>query len=205
MSILFCTPAYGGQVTLGYFNSCLLLQENLIKNNVDYSWLTTGNESLITRARNTSAQGFLKSDFESLMFIDADIQFQPEDVIKLWNLDADVAVGAYPMKRDDMPLSAWKDGKIVQYGKEPVSVDYAGTGFMMIKRRVFETLKAESEPHTEKGELCWNFFDTAVHDGIYLSEDYNFCRKWTKHGEIILDPSIYLAHWGNHCFKRTTT
>ena len=104
MSIMFATPAYGGMVTLPYFNSCLQLHEELTRAGLDHTWLTTANESLIVRARNTMVSTFLESDYDSLMFLDADMGFDPEEVAKLWNLNVPVAVGAYPMKRKDAPL-----------------------------------------------------------------------------------------------------
>jgi len=207
LSILIATPCYAGQLTLAYFNSCLSLQEEFLAKGIDHSWLTTGNESLITRARNTSVATFMKTDFEFLLFIDADIEFSPEDVAKLWNLQEKVSCGAYSMKRMDKPVSAWKDGKLVILGElsESTPVDYAGTGFLMIHRSVFEQMKEEyPELKHEEGHVgeCYAFFDTEIVDGVYMSEDFNFCRLWRNMGgEIILDPSIKLGHHGQHCYR----
>lgn len=203
--ILFCTPAYGGQVMVPYFESCLNLQESLLKAGIPFDFLMTKNESLITRARNTSVSRFLETDFTHLMFIDADIEFEAEDVAKLWNLDVDVAVGAYPMKRPDKPCSAWVNGKLVKLEElnGPTKVDYAGTGFMMINRDVFVRLK-EAYPelkHTESIGECWAFFETFIWNDTYLSEDYAFCQRFRDiGGEITLDPSIKLKHWGSFCY-----
>ena len=193
---------FGNFCHRAYFESCLRLQESLLEGGVDHTWLTTGNESLITRARNTSVATFLKTDFEYLMFIDADIEFSPESVAKLWNLDAKVKCGAYPMKRPDQPLSAWLDGKLVQLNGDEglLKVDYCGTGFLMIHRSVFEDLKPHVE-HYEEGHVgeCWGFFDLMPFNGVSLSEDYAFCERWRKlGGEIILDSSIKLGHWGQY-------
>ena len=42
---------------------------------------------------------FLKTSHTHMMWLDADIEFEPEDVAKLWRMDADVAVGIYCMKK----------------------------------------------------------------------------------------------------------
>lgn len=210
MSILFATPCYGGMLTLPYFNSCMELHEELNRAGLEHTWLTTANESLIVRARNTMASTFLKSDYEYMMFLDADIGFSPEDVSKLWNLQVPVAVGAYPMKRKDAPLSAWKDGKLLDISPlgpikpddSPFPVDYAGTGFMLIHRDVFERLKSEVVEY-EEGHVgqCWGFFDLMYKDGISLSEDYAFCQRYRDiGGEIVLDPSIKLSHTGTFTY-----
>lgn len=173
---------------------------------MDVNWLTTGNESLVQRARNTSVMTFLQTNYQKLMFIDADIEFSPEDVAKLWNLDTDIAVAAYSMKRKDHPLSAWKDGELLRIDEDtpnPLEVDYAGTGFMLIDRGVFERMKCPEYEHIEGQDLtpCWSFFDCEVAEDkgkrVYLSEDYLFCKRARELGyKIMMDTSIRLGHWG---------
>ena len=205
---MIATPAFGRQVTLSYFESSLRLAEELISKGIPHDWLMTGNESLITRARDTSAAEFLKSEFERLLFIDSDIEFKVSDVIRLWNLDADIAVGAYRVKKVDSHLTVWKDGKLTDLDQfiEPVEVDYAGTGFFMVKRHVFEKL-IELHPDWEymegqKGGRCWAFFQDPIEDGIHLSEDYFFCKRSREAGfKIICDPKIHLKHWGSFAYE----
>jgi len=195
--------------TTEYFQSCLALVRALTIEGVEYEFLTTTNESLVQRARNTSVATFLKTDHSHLMFIDADIQFEPDDVAKLWNLEADIAVGLYPMKRMDEPLSAWVNGELVKYPqsfKDPFEVDYAGTGFMLIKREVFETFQEKwpGRAHFEgKVDDCFSWFDCRVENvnglNLYLSEDYAFCRDARELGfKIMAHPEIKLIHWGRH-------
>jgi len=205
MSILVCTPMYGGQCTEAYFSSCLKLQEQFIRGGMRHGWLTGTNESLITRARNGMVATFLETDFDSLMFIDADIQFEPEDVGKLWNMNADVAVGVYAMKKPDAAwYAAWVDGKLMKaLPEEPMEVDFAGTGFMLIQRHVIEKM-IEAYPetkHTSNEGVCHALFDTAVLDDTYYSEDYLFCRRWREiGGTITMDPTVKLKHIGAYVY-----
>lgn len=209
MSIFFATPMYGGMCTVGFQNSSLNLAIELTNVNMPFNWSTPFNESLITRARSKQVAEFLNSDYERLMFIDADIEFMPHDVATLWNLDVDIAVGAYPMKQLNCPASAWVNGKIVDLSElnSPTSIDYAGTGFMMIKREVIERMeKAYPELSViddRSGTLgaVSMLFDTNIKDSTYLSEDYAFCERWKAlGGEIILDPTIHLKHWGTYIY-----
>ncbi len=91
---------YGGMCTKEYFLSCLELERALTENGIKHTFLVTSNESLIPRARNTSVATFLQSGYETFMFIDADIEFQAEDVAKLYQLIKEegylVATAAYP-------------------------------------------------------------------------------------------------------------
>lgn len=208
MSLLISTPGYGGQVTTPWATSALALQEQALRSGFDIGWLVTAGESLVTRARNTAVATFLtQTDYERFLFIDADIEFSPNDVAKLWAMDEDVAVAAYSMKRLDKPVTAWRDGALVKLDElsGPTEVEYAGTGFMMIKRHVFEQMRdAWPEIEHEEGIVgkCWQFFDIGVVDGVALSEDYWFCRRWRElGGRVMLEPSIRLTHWGRHGYR----
>ena len=208
MSIFISTPCYGGQATVPYMESLLTLQGDFMVGNISHELLITKNESLITRARNTTLTHFMKSGLDKLLFIDADIEFCTDDVVKLWNMDKDVAVAAYPMKRRDEPLSAWVEGKLC-YASDfdgLTKVDYAGTGYMMIDRSVIERMIRHYPEltHTESVGTCWALFDTCVWNDTYLSEDYAFCQRWRDMGgEIWMDPSIKLVHWGTYAYGST--
>jgi hypothetical protein len=153
-SILFCTPCYGGMLHAAHSRSCMLLKEDLTKLGVEHDWLTGDRESLVHRGRMEMTVSFLnRKEFSHMMWLDADIEFTSHDVAALWNLNTDIAVGCYAMKkRDEQWFAAWKDGKLVKdldQFKEPIEVDYAGTGFMLIRREVIETL-AENLKQTER-------------------------------------------------------
>ena len=65
---------------------------------IPFSYNTLMNESLITRARNLLAHTFLQSNSTHLMFIDADIGFNANDIISMINVDKDIICGIYPKK-----------------------------------------------------------------------------------------------------------
>ena len=101
--VMVATPCYGGQTTALYTQSMLKLQSECSRYNVEMVLLAITNESLITRARNDLVYRFLKHKdakgvFEYLMFIDADIQFEADHVIRLLVHNKDIVTGAYPMK-----------------------------------------------------------------------------------------------------------
>jgi hypothetical protein len=213
--IVFGIPLYGGNCTAEFADSMGRLQSSLDLSNVPYRVVHHVNDSLIPRARNCLVARFMGEfkDFTHFMFIDADIQFEPEDVAKLWNLDVDVACGCYPTKKDNAETTAWKDGKLVKLEEfdGPTEIDYAGTGFLMIKREVFEKLQdAHPETRHMEGHLgeVYALFDTQVidaenwQDRWYCSEDYLFCKRWRDlGGKIILDPSIKLGHVGRKVYR----
>jgi hypothetical protein len=115
-------------------------------------------------------------------------------------MDADIAVAAYCMKLPEKPLSAWKDGKLVRIEDcptVPFEVDYAGTGFMMIKRHVIEKLAETAETYIGPEGRVSALYMTPVHDDGFESEDYFFCRKAREAGfKVMMDPTIRLGHVG---------
>lgn len=187
-------------MTAQHFKSCLNLGRVLDQVGIDHDWNIGWNESLVTRARNEMAKKFLDSEHSHLFWLDADIEFTPDDVAKVWNLNVDIGVAFYNMKRPDKPLSAWKDGKLVRLDvcpQEPFEIDYAGTGFMCIKRQVLEKLAEASENYIGPLGKTPALFMTPIYNDGFESEDYNFCRRAREIGfKIIGDPTIKLGHWG---------
>jgi len=96
--IFIATPCYGGQLTEAYFRSTIRLLTFCNQHQIPVAFGTIANESLVTRARNVLVAYFLQSNFTRLMFIDADIEYQVEDVIKLIAPNKEVAVRAWSKK-----------------------------------------------------------------------------------------------------------
>ena len=86
-------------LTADYFKSCLQLTALAATKKVELQFGTIGNESLVTRARNTLVQLFMDDEqYTHLLFIDADLAFNPESVFRMLDLDEDVVTGVYPRK-----------------------------------------------------------------------------------------------------------
>ena len=97
--IFIATPCYGGQIGEPYFRSMMRLAILCNKFDIKYTISTLSNESLITRGRNTLVSFFMENkDATHLFFIDADIEFNPEDLLRQVAYDKPVVVGAYPKK-----------------------------------------------------------------------------------------------------------
>lgn len=226
MGLLIATPCYGGQATVQYIESCHFLAKELRNTNIPFDFLRIRNESLITRGRNVCATSFLRdTDFDNLLFVDSDIEFDPADVARLWNMlhvGADVAVGNYSNKSPDANNKgkAWIDHKLEDTTSrtEPFEVTYAATGFMMIPRATFERLKQanpkwryqegfpdEADHKDENIGECWAFFQDPIMNTprgrFHMSEDYFFCSEVQKLGmKVMMDPLIHLKHWGQYAY-----
>ena len=230
------TPMYAGMCTGHYTQSILQLQGLCQQSRIDMAVSFMFNESLITRARNSLAHGFMKSGFTHLMFIDADIRFNPNDVIAMLLADKDVIAGIYPKKEInwDMVKQAVDAGVPVDqlkyysgthvvnladrsgYAEFEVSVPgeilNGGTGFMLIKREVFEKLAPLVPTYINNAtdlsgklgaEEIKEYFTTSIEPETQhlLSEDYHFCRIWREAGgKIYAAPWAQLGHVGTYLF-----
>jgi hypothetical protein len=97
--IFIATPCYGGQIGEPYFRSMMRLAILCNKYDIPFTISTLANESLITRGRNTLTSFFMENkEATHLFFIDADIEFNPEDLLRMVAYDKPVVVGAYPKK-----------------------------------------------------------------------------------------------------------
>lgn len=232
--VFVATPMYGGACFAPYVVGILDTLETLANNNYTLIFSSISNESLITRARNELVRQFLTTNAEYFLFIDADIKFLGEDVLKLLQADKDIICGLYPKKVVDwnrvdiaakQGLTNLKDYAST-YVVNPLSEDFdkpiessvieikhGGTGFMLVKRHVFELLtphvkeyinstvpRRDGVPHPVVKE----FFTTMVQEGTnyLMSEDYYFCDLWRKNGgKIYADLSVNLSHIGSYEFS----
>jgi len=211
MKILIATPAYGGLVYSKYTQSLVLTCEMLRAYNIDYQ-LHYINNQIVTRARNMCCSVFLDDkNTTHMLFIDADISWNPKDVLKLIQHDKDCVVGIYPNKGYYYDINNNLTMNPSSVVKKPITengnlieLEYAATGFMLIKRNALEKLKPSVEQFnmptgSDPNKQIYNFFDCNVVDNSYLTEDYYFSYLLKKTGEkIYADKTISLTHIGTH-------
>ena len=229
--IMVGTPMYGGLCYHGYASGLASSILTLNEHDVDLHWHFIANESLITRGRNNVVKHFMKTDCTHLMFIDADIHFPGDAILKLYKANEDIVCGAYPKKFID-----WENIKKATRSQSPaelegfgasyvfnfidttkpiytnkkglIEVKHAGTGFMLIKRQVFEKLdplmpKARASNFGRFSEWYTEYFKTEIdEEGVLQTEDWFFCNQWAKaNGKIYLMPSINLDHIGTYIYR----
>ena len=231
-NVFFALPCYDSHLTEPFMMS--LVQALMYYKDIGLKYsVCTISDSLINRARNNLVAKFMGNpNYTHLMFIDVDLQFDKQSILKLLWHDKDVMTASYPIKEvnwERVKEGAQKDlepSKLMEYGSRYVvhlvkpgettlNVDggaveayEAGTGFMLIKRQVFEKMfkkykKLKYKDDTgaltgEEKENAYALFNSYVdEDGRFLSEDYGFCRYWQKiGGKVWVDPGLDLNHFG---------
>jgi glycosyltransferase involved in cell wall biosynthesis len=174
------------------------------------------NESLVTKARSRIANFFMNNtEYEYVLFIDADIGFTPEDVFKLLVSNKDITCGAYPMKGIPLRYNYNISQPEVREG-DLVRIENIGFGFALIHRRVFEDISTKykeelkyypatnnsSYPPTEKEfHNSYHYFLELKKDMSYLPEDFSFFERAKSVGYTAwLNTTIKLSHVGSHVY-----
>lgn len=210
--LYFALPCYGGLMYEACFMSLLNFVVKAQALGIDWTVDTMVNESLIPRGRNNLVAKFLHNQTAThLMFIDSDIRWEADYLVKMLQADKDVVCGLYPMKCipprfviNALPNSA-KEGQLEE-------VSTAGTGFMMIKRSVFGKM-IQTYPELKYNDnigvgkqyepFMYAFFDTFIDkDKNYLSEDWTFCYRWREMGnKVWVHKDVILDHQGTYNFS----
>jgi len=172
-----------------------------------------GGSSAIDVARNDLISNALHDGFESMMFIDADIGFDPDDAFRLLARPEPVLCGVYAKKgiRGLASHFAEEVGEVL-FGPAatgPYPLRYAATGFLRIKAEILRRMVDALELplcNTKWGRGLWPFFMPMIapQDGEklhYLGEDWSFSYRLRQIGVTPLaDTSIRLWHWGRHAY-----
>lgn len=215
---MFAVPCYGGLVHDATLHGLMNAQAVFARMGIGFGYVTTRNESLVQRARNTCVAHFLASDSTHLMFVDSDIGFTGDQVVRLLAHDRPLVGGLYRKKtleRRDW-VATYLPGATAPRDPRTGAIRVAaiGTGFMLIERAVitrmieaFPQTAYAVHPHDSSGPAvqgahalfdCW--IDPVTR--TYLSEDYAFCERWrVLGGEVWADPALILEHHGTACFS----
>ncbi len=235
--LVVATPCFGGQVSSIYAGSIFHLQRAVrSRSNIELSVLMRDGDALITRARANLVTLFLDNPLAThLLFVDADIGFEPDQVFRMIEAGADVVAGVYPIKRVNwdkakrmlesnglkLPSAALDYVLEIDNPDHVVAVNgftrvrFAGTGFLMIRSHVLESMcqhpayaslqfyREHSLDALAGSPNRFALFECMIdaESGTYLSEDFAFCKRWTDiGGEIWADLESRIDHVGPSVF-----
>jgi hypothetical protein len=234
LHLMLATPCFGGMVTQRYMKSTMELLLHGVRSGLAVTVELLGNESLIPRGRNVLVAKFLDHPAAThLLFVDADIGFEVAQVLRMLAFDEDVVAGMYPLKLLEWDVAARAragagepletaclrylgvpcEGAARQEREGFVTAEYAGTGFMLLRRAALQRMIAAypetryAFAHTAAAPSAsanqYALFDCMIEPQTrhYLSEDYAFCHRWREiGGRIWLDTQGALEHVGAHGF-----
>ena len=187
--------------------SCALLEANGIDStiNIEVGCI------YIEVARNKLVRNFLaQEEYTDFVFLDYDLTWKPEDLLRLLSVDVDIVGGVYPFK---IPVESYPARLRTESGTTAVLTEQGlidawlvPTGFMRIRRQAFEAIHRyygesliidEYDMNDRFSQRYFNFFNTEKIGRKFWGEDWNFCRKWTMEMEqhLWVMPDIDIIHW----------
>lgn len=208
-SIFIALPAYDFKVSLKLAVSLAKFSRASAEHGIDIQLGSICGCSVVSRARNLLAKDMLESKCDYLLFIDSDINFEPDDIFRLmaWGTDPKKGiVAAVPRTRNESKvyiatLDYDDNGDLTMNGMGLVRAKRVATAFMLVRREVFETLEREHpewayyDSKTDRTLSC--MFDFQLAEEGYIGEDFLFCDRVRDHGfEVWIDPTITLGHMG---------
>ena len=231
LHLVIGTPMYGGMCTSEYTDSLLKLSESCNKSGVKLTTIFLGNESLIQRGRNTIAHHFMNlPDATHLLFIDADIKFRVEDIVRMIKADKELIIGPVALKgynweeiraaalagEDDIGRTGGVfnintlPGIEMEDEETPFEIEHGGNAFMMIRRDCLQALEPQTPIYTNGGRSLpdgveiKDYFRVEINKDTnhLLSEDYFFCHSYRQiGGKVWCAPWVETGHFGSHLFN----
>jgi hypothetical protein len=204
------TPAYNSKVHTAYLHSAL----EFAGARLAFSIYTIGNESLITRGRNSVVSRFAALEqFTHLLFLDADIALGADGLKKLLDREKDVIGAPVPLKAVTPKGPVYNMGRIIDREGVVARTDKIGTAVLLLSRAAVEALVEDARkdgrvyapnPLGQTGEedtQQYDVFQVGVRDGQYLSEDFWVCERLRELGfDIHVDLSVKPRHYGVYEF-----
>lgn len=196
------------------------------QNGIELSIQVIDFDSLICRARNAAMAMFMSDpSYSHVLFVDSDIEFMPDDVMKLLKANKSVICGAYAKKylrpdrlKEGLPMHLCTDPSVhidpsADLRNEIIPCIYVTTGFLLVKR---EVVAAVMKAHPERkfindidgyshanSECFYDLFPVEINAATkrYESEDYGFSRLVRGQGiEIFCYTNLTLTHHGHMGF-----
>lgn len=201
--VFIATPSADHRVHAGYAQSLLRVLHSRMFD------VTVGHmaNAGLTRARNIHAAEFLASDREYFFAVDSDITFTEVHFARLIAANLPIVCGLYALKDFDHIWCVERLNPCPPMDKEHGRLEVAksGTGFMCVKREVFEAMikahpeiEYEEDIAADRGKVRWDFFSQGVVNRRYLTEDWFFCERARKLGfKVYVDTTFHVMHGGH--------
>ena len=207
--VMIGSPSYDGKLTVWYVNSLIETMKQADQHNVEIIPIWVSFDALVQRCRNDTLAIAIQQDVDDLIWIDTDIEWQPEWIFRLLEQSVDIVGGTYPKKGDreeQYVLNLGNNTGVVDPVTGLMEVAGLGTGFLRFSRAACRWLWDNSTPYIEREknnqEKRWAF-DVAIRDNDLISEDIWVCRRLADEGgfKIYLDPTITCNHIGEKKYE----
>lgn len=213
MSLYLATPSMDGKLDHNYVRSYGQTIDKVRAAGALIDWGMMPYCADLSLARNRIFGSFLKSPHTHMLMVDADMGWNPDDVLRLMMTKLDFVGGAGPRKKRPLEFccsmenddGSFKDA-VFDPRTQTLEVTHIGTGFLMITRVCAERI-VQGYPDLifdpGAGQIEYAVFDPLITPRRHRhADDYAFSIRWRAlGGKIYVMPSIWLKHIGDHCFE----
>jgi glycosyltransferase involved in cell wall biosynthesis len=218
MKVILCTCFYEMKGYSPYIFSLFYTAQLLHTAGIMSEYWDLAGDSYVDRAKNTLFTKFLEDpDATDLFLIDADMQWNPDAILRMLALPEPVVVGSYPQKNawakwTSTPKLVQEDGafkpvgRVLPDGQALIQAQYMAGGFVRVKRHVLEefqkryTEDAYLDPSADPAaptRRYTNFFQCEVKEGLRWGEDRFFGKRLNAMGiDVFIYPNIDFGHYG---------
>jgi hypothetical protein len=190
--VAILTPCYDGSASIEYSSSLAKSVMLLDDNGYAMDHIYISGEAIVQSARNKLFFNAYHKDYDCVVWIDSDIEWNPQDLLKLIKNPLDV-VGATYRRKTIKELYVAKISNLIT--GDIIEVEGIGFGFLKMSRKVIDALWNTNESYEDDRSMCKNVFEVTVSNGQMYSEDYVACKKIKDLGfNVYLDKTIDLSH-----------
>ncbi len=210
---IYIAMACYDSVKINTMLSVAKLVKELTKANLEWQ-IETYKSPYVSNARNALTALFMRSEYDYLLFIDSDVEFKPEAVIRMLVTKKDIILTPYRVKIPHDPnlvkytVSFENDEKVGILPEGLVEINEGPAGLMLIHKRVFKFLMDSctrlkiNHPHNKSSDpYLYNFWDTTfdLDRGLWRGEDISFCRLARDYGfKIYANIKSTTTHHGSY-------
>ena len=200
--VLIATPAHDGRLDVWYATSLVNSIRVAQANNVFLHPVFMSYDALVQRARNDLFRLAVEGEYDDIIWIDADLEWNPMWIMEMLSRPEDVIGGTYRKKTDDAEMYTVKTQNLDRNEETGyIKVEGVGTGFLKLSRKSFMALWEASEPYQNEGREGRMVCDIQIVDGQLCSEDVVLCQKLNSLGfDIWLAPHMTCVHIGTKKF-----
>lgn len=199
--VLIATPCLYGKLDVWYTNSLVHTERLAQANNIilDPEWIAY--DALIQNARNCLFQVAVKGEYDDVIWIDDDIEWNPQWIFDLLSYSVDVVGGTYRKKTDYSEQYVVKTKNLLPSDSGLIKVESLGMGFVRMSRKAILDLWINAKQYVKDGAVHRMVCNLDIIDGELYSEDTIVFHKLAEKGyDIWLDPKMTCNHIGTKKF-----
>jgi len=199
LKVAFCTPSLAGPIK-PYLNALEASIPLITGAGFEECYVQEVGSPYISHARATMTRKALDAKADIIVYLDYDLSWKPEDLLRLVQNEDDVCAGLYRFKKAEEAymgtIFTGADGRPVVRNDGLIKAEWVPAGFLKVTAGVIDKLMG-AFPELVYGPRfhpSFDLFNHGAHKGLWYGEDYAFSRRWNELGDIWVLPDLDIAH-----------